>query len=227
MTTYFIRICFPIFLCAHSLNAQQGETGYWQPAIAVNYKVGGAYSHNFSLANRNYIYRDNDFQLTTRQLDVVHFSKFKTSIGQSLALGIQYRFRQLFEDAKGNELRLVQQYNLTNEMGPWRMGHRFRSEQRFVKEATLHRLRYRLAFDRPLKGQNLDTGEAYCVVSTELLATFASSRSPQFDQRIGLGLGWLLGQGTKLQNGFGYRWENFGQVTVHSFFLHTALILSL
>lgn len=229
MTMCSIRfILFILCFCCWNVSiAQENFTTYFQPQVALNYKVSNGYSHNFSLGQRNYIYDDNDLQFKTRQIDLVHFSKLEIRGNQSLALGIQYRFRENFEPGKGNELRLTQQYNITSKPRIARIGHRVRSEQRITSALTVHRFRYRFAVDFPLNGEQLDIGEAYIVTSTESLLSVAKSRSPEFDQRITANIGWLVKEKTKVQFGLEYRAENYGQQTQNVLFLNANLVLSL
>ncbi len=147
------------FLVFHFfVNAQENLTAYWQPAMALNYKVTETYLHNFSIQNRNYVFDDEALQLSVRQLDLVHFSNLKLQHNQSVAFGILYRFRETF-DGGANELRLTQQYNIQSSPYVVRYGHRLRSEQRITAAKTTHRFRYRFSLDFPLQGEKLDVGE--------------------------------------------------------------------
>lgn len=207
--------------------AQDNLTGYWQPQVGINYDVAPNYAHNFSLAKRSFVLRNGQAELSVRQLDLAHFSNLKISGNQSVGFGIQYRFRATFDGTKQNELRFVQQYNVTKSNRALRFGNRFRSEQRITKNATIHRFRYRFAIDFPLQGQSLDVGESYVVVSTEALLSVAKAAKPEYDQRLTANLGWLLDENTKLQIGTEYRAENYSQDTEHVVFLLTTLVLSL
>lgn len=213
--------------CWSAGRAQEHFTTFFQPQIAINYKVDSGYSHNFSIGQRNYLYDDSALQFKTRQVDLVHFSKLKVRDNQSLAFGIQYRFRSNFESDKDNELRLTQQYNSTSKPRIARLGHRLRTEQRITPTRTIHRFRYRFAIDFPLNGEQLDIGEAYVVTSTESLLSAAKGQAPEFDQRITATIGWLIRERTKLQFGLEYRAEDYGQVLQNIVFLNANLILSL
>ncbi len=222
------RLLFGIsFFLGNLLCAQDNLTGYLQPKIAINYAVTDSYHHNFSLGNRTYIFKDEDFNLEPRQLDLIHFSNLKTRDNQSLAFGIQYRFREVFDNEKHNELRLTQQYNITSKPRIIRFGHRLRSEQRLLKNLTIHRFRYRFTIDFPLQGEQLDVGETYLVANTEALLNVAKSLQPQFDHRFTANLGWLFNEGTKFQLGVEYRFENYNSQTENIFFALTSLILTL
>ena len=137
----FIKKCLLLLvvLCVSAAWSQDDLVSYWQPGIAVNYKVAPGYEHNFSLTKRTFTYRDSQLQFDIRQLDLVHFSNLKILDNQSIGFGIQYRFRKVFEPDRGNELRLTQQYNITFRPRVLRIGHRLRSEQRIFKQQTIHR----------------------------------------------------------------------------------------
>ncbi|WP_238474522.1 DUF2490 domain-containing protein [Maribacter algarum] len=226
---YFIRgacLCFA-FLGFQHMMAQENFTGLFQPKIAVNYEVSDNYKHNFSIAQRNYFYQNEVFGITTRQIDLVHFSNLKVKDDQSIALGIQYRIRENFEVDKLNELRFTQQYNITHKPRNVRFGHRFRAQQRITSALTVHRFRYRFAIDFPLSGEQLDVGEPYLIVNTEALLSVARTKLPQYDQRISANIGWLVAPKTKLQAGLQYRIEDYTHQTRFEFFIHTNLIVAL
>ncbi|WP_411029024.1 DUF2490 domain-containing protein [Spongiimicrobium sp. 3-5] len=216
-----------ILLNLSFLRAQEHFTGYWQPQIALNYKLTDDYSHNFSVSQRNYIYKSETVRLEARQIDLAHFSTFKTSDNKSFGFGIQYRFRAIFEDEKQNELRLTQQFNVVHKWGNVRLGHRFRVEQRITSSLTMHRFRYRFALDTPLQGEKLDIGEPYLVGAIESLLSLARSNAPMYDQRITINLGWLLAKKTKLQTGLEYRFEDYTKNTENTLFVLSSLIFSL
>lgn len=215
-----------MLLPALSLMAQENFTGYWQSSIALNYEVSGGYSHNFSIQNRNYIYNNESLQLNVRQVDFVHFSNYKIEDNQSLALGILYRSRNIF-DGGTNEVRLTQQYNLQSKPYVIRYGHRLRSEQRLNQHITIHRFRYRFSLDFPLQGEKLDVGEPYFVGNLESLLSVAKMKQPQYDTRLTINFGWQLTNNTKLQIGSEYRLEDFNQNLEHVFFFLSTLNFSL
>ncbi|MGB5821869.1 MAG: DUF2490 domain-containing protein [Saonia sp.] len=228
MTTSSInRLSFLLFLIGFSTVAgQENFVGFWQPEIAINYKVNPNYSHNFSIAQRNFIYENEDVTLKTRQLDLVHFSRLKIRDNQSIGAGILYRFRNVFEEEE-NELRFTQQFNGTYKPRNIRFGHRLRTEQRITPLRTTHRFRYRFAIDFPLQGEKLDVGECYFIGTTESLLSVSKSNTPQYDQRFVLNLGWLLNTNMKLQTGLEYRFEDYAQETENVFFILSSLILTL
>lgn len=215
-----------LVLCSAFSSAQENFTSYLQPVVALNYKVSSFYSHNFRVENRNYLVDNGDSGFQVRHLHFAHFSNLKIKDNQSIALGIQYRFRENF-DYGLNELRLTQQYNITKQPFVVRYGHRVRAEQRITNALTIHRFRYRFSLDFPLQGERLDVGEAYLVGNLETLLSVADVNRPEYDQRFTLNLGWLLNKETKLQFGAEYRFEDFLGITQNVLFFLSTLNFSL
>ncbi|EDP98454.1 DUF2490 domain-containing protein [Kordia algicida OT-1] len=228
MTTFYTRfyIAFAIFLCSYSVCSQNDFTIFFEPSFAVNHKVNDSYKVNFSTVARNYVYRDDEFEFTTRQLQFVHFSTYSFNSNHSLSGGIMYRFRENFED-RSNELRLTQQYNYAERPNIVRFGHRFRSEQRITTNNTVHRFRYRFTIDFPLSGEKLDIGEAYFVANAESLLSVVKADAPQIDQRFTTQIGWQWTENLKFQTGLEYRFENYNQTTQEILFILTSVILKI
>lgn len=215
----FLWSFYPIF-------GQSNTTVYWQPAVAVNYKISETYSHNFSMLNRNYLYNEGNSQFNVRHIDLAHFSDVQITDRQRLAIGILYRFRNMFEEQE-NELRLTQQYNLQLKPYVVRFGHRVRAEQRITNSATVHRFRYRFGVDFPLQGEKLDVGETYFIGTIEPLLSIAKNTKPEYDSRLSLFFGWQMNENTKLQLGSEYRMEDFTNSRETVIFVLSSLIFSL
>lgn len=228
MITFYIRffIAFTMLLCSFSVFSQQDFTTFFEPSFAINHTVTDAYTVNFATKARNYVYRDDEFEFTIRQLELIHFSTYSFNSNHSISAGIMYRFRENFED-RSNELRLTQQYNYANRPNVIRFGHRLRSEQRITTEQTVHRFRYRFTIDFPLQGEKLDIGEPYLVVNTESLWSVASAELPQLDQRFTAQIGWQWTENMQFQTGLEYRFENFNATTQEILFILTSVILKI
>ena len=206
--------------------SQENLTGIVQPAVALNFKVAPHYSHYWEISQQSLVF-GTDLKLRAKELDFQHFSKFTLNYHQSISLGVRYRLLNVFENAGQNELRITQQYNLTDQQGNLRFGHRFRLEQRIISSLIIYRFRYRFAFDTPLNGEALDVGEAYVILSTESLISSARTRVPEYDQRFTVNFGWLTTEKTKLQAGIGYRLIDFTQNTRHAIYILSSFIISL
>ncbi|MEP2280232.1 DUF2490 domain-containing protein [Maribacter sp.] len=230
MITYCIKVRFIIVLLllgTHYARSQNNTTAYWEPEVALNYRVTPLLKQNFSLSNRNYTYHNNKAQLNIRQIEIAHFSSLTIDPYKSIGLGVQYRFREAFENNKENELRLTQQFNITKKVNSARFGNRFRIEQRIQPSNLVHRFRYRFAIDFPLKGLKMDIGEPYLVATTESLLSVGKSIRPMYDQRLTSQIGWSISQHLKAQLGVQFRMENYTESTEHVFFFLNSLVISI
>jgi hypothetical protein len=223
---YFLFLPFLLLTC-FLLRSQDNSTVYWQPEVSLNYKVSPIYAQNFSITNRNYLYQDHESKLSVRQIDLSHFSNLTIDFNKSIGLGVQYRFREVFEKDRTDELRFTEQFNANHKNGSIRLGNRFRTEQRITPSRTVHRFRYRFAIDLPLEGLELDTGETYLVLTTESLMSIGKGMRPMYDQRLTSQIGWSLPKGLKLQFGIQYRLEDYTQNTEQVFFFLNSLVVSL
>ena len=214
-----------IFLVSSAI-AQENWDGVLQPQFIIRNKVTGTYNQLWRLSNRFVgVAEEMDFSL--QFIEIMHFSTLAVGDKQRLGLGIQYRFRENFDDTGQNEFRLTEQFiwKLPQESGS--LAHRLRAEQRFFPDFTLHRFRYRISRDVPLQGQELNLKETFLVGQLEPVFTLANMRSPRYDQRFTMGLGWLIGKKTVWLNSLEYRLENYTHRTKHRVFLISALNISL
>lgn len=225
--TKFRFIIAVLLLGATYARSQNSTTAYWEPEVALNYKLTPLLKQNFSLSNRNYTYHNNKSQLTIRQIEIAHFSSLTIDPYKSIGLGIQYRFREAFESNKENELRLTQQFNIVKKTNIARFGNRFRIEQRIQPSNLVHRFRYRFAVDIPLKGLKMDIGEPYLVATTESLLSIGKSIKPMYDQRLTSQIGWSISEHLKAQLGVQFRMENYTEHTEHVFFFLNSLVISI
>lgn len=220
------RLFWPILMFSNFLLAQDNLIAFWQPQVSLNYKVVKDYSHNFYVANRNFVYSESELLLDVRQLDLGHFSKLKIRDDQSLSLGVMWRGSNLFDGDRINEVRLTTQYNITNAPFKWRYGHRLRAEQRiFNGLPTIYRFRYRLAVDFPLEGDQLDIGEAFSVLGAEPILSVANDFEPLYSFRLRSGIGWKYSLRSSLQFVLEYRLVNYTRATAHVLLLETSLDL--
>jgi hypothetical protein len=215
------------FLIISNLTAQNTTTVYTEPRVAINYKVISGYKHIFSIANRSFLYKNNSNYIKARHIDLAHFSEISIRDNQSLALGILYRFRTVFDNDSENEFRITEQYNTKHKPNIVRYGHRLRAEQRILSSITAHRFRYRFTLDFPLSGENVDVGEFYLIAGTEALLSVKNASKPVYDQRFIGNLGILISKGTKLHAGIDYRHENYLENSSNAYLITSSLTLSL
>ncbi len=193
-----------------------------ESALAIRHDFSSNYNANFELSTRAFTYKDADMTYATRQVQIGHFSTLRLNLKNSIALGLMFRNRSLFEDSS-NEIRLTQQFNRKSILQTLRFGHRFRSEQRFYNAFTAFRFRYRLALDLPLQGLKLDVGETYFVVSNEALWTTSNAFRPFLEYRISPTFGLLLTERLNLEFGLELRLEKLTTTTEKSLFFNTSV----
>ena len=224
--TKWVIVFTILFISYGSSHAQSQFIGLGESALSVNHKVSPFYTIHFALETRCFLYQDEVILLKQQQLDFAHFSTFNLNYNYSLSLGVEYRHRDAFETGH-DELRITEQFNYKIKTLGKRYGHRFRSEQRLLKDKTIFRNRYRFAIDFPLNGEKLDIGEAYLVNSTEGLLSLSETAKPECDFRISSQIGWKINNKLKFQTGLEYRFEAFNLQTEHRLFVLTSAVFKI
>jgi len=202
--------------------AQDYLETFSESAFALRHRVNKSYSTNWELSTRAYLNQDDQFSYVTRQIQFGHFSTYKLNLKNSIALGLMYRNRDVFENSS-NEVRITQQFNRKSIYKTLRFGHRFRSEQRFYKNFTAYRFRYRLALDLPLQGLKLDVGETYLVITSEGLLTTAKPNKPEIEYRLSPAVGILLSEQLILEFGVELRLDEININTNEVLFFNTSV----
>lgn len=123
------------------------------------------------------------------------------------------------------EHRIFQMVQLSHKEGITDISHRFMSEQRFVGRYSspaairedefplLHRLRYMLRLQIPLKGKSIKTKTPYLSVYDELFIGFGKNVNANvFDQnRLGILLGYGFNETIRLEAGYLNQIVQFGR----------------
>lgn len=225
---FYTRLFYSIliFCVSSSVLSQSDLSMFNEFSLSFNHRVSNKYKINASLKGRNFVYENNEIFIKQRFAEIGHFSTLDMSPKHSISLGLMYRNSRWFYDLE-NEMRTTLQFNIKSIQTNNRFGHRFRAEQRFYESKTKHFLRYRLAFDTPLNGTELNIGESYFVSTTELLWSLASQEKPSIGNRWSAQIGWLLKQKSKLQFGLEYRFNDINLKTNYNLFFLTTAILNL
>lgn len=227
MNTSCIKfISFLILFVSLNGHSQNDTEVSHENVFAIRHSFSNSHNANFELSSRAFMYTEDETVYRLQQLQLSHFSTYKLDLKQSVALGLMYRNRDAFEDSS-NEIRLTQQYNYKTISRTFRLGHRFRSEQRFYDDFTAFRFRYRLAIDVPLQGLKLDVGETYLVVTNEGLFTTTKVRKPEIGYRISPSLGILVSKDLNIEFGLELRLSELNIKTEESVFLNTSVEFSL
>lgn len=217
-----LLVIISILLCWQPFYAQHSTEVFNENAFALRHSPNKIYSMNFELSSRAFLYTNSNSLYQMRQIQISHFSALNLDLKQSIALGVMYRNRSAFENSS-NEIRLTQQYNFKSLLKVLRLGHRFRSEQRFYDTFTAFRFRYRSALDIPLQGLKLDVGETYLIFTNEVLLTNAKVQKPEFEYRLSPTLGLLLSKNLNLEFGVELRLNKLNIKTEETLFFNTSI----
>lgn len=128
----------------------------------------------------------------------------KVGLNNTLAAGYLFRMEQ-----SGITQRTIQQYTLVNSYNSFRLAQRFSADQTFSKtEAAEFRLRYRLSFDIPLNGQEVDDREFYLKINNEYLNSLQGG-GYGLEIRVVPSLGFAFNDDSKIELGIDYRLSDF------------------
>ncbi|WP_296619465.1 DUF2490 domain-containing protein [Marivirga sp.] len=201
MTTYFIKsliLCF--FFIQFVGQAQKSPSIRWEPGISLTKKIDSRWSYNISLTGRQRFtnYGEGEKNFKTDRWEIRSFGTYTLFGGKKLSLGYMYRTVDPFEPQSGWEHRITQQFAFITNFGGYRLGNKFRIEQRFRSFDYLTRLRYAISNDFPLQGENLDPKEFYLIAGNELVYAF-NRVGDELENRFSLGIGRLIKSGQKIQ----------------------------
>lgn len=179
------------------------------PSVNINQKLADPWRLNYKVESRLSAAKGNfseSFRVAPRHLltDVSALISRKTGLNNTLAAGYLVR---LEEGETGH--RLLQQYTMVRKYATFRVGHRIATDQTFINnESAEVRLRYRVTFDIPLNGQEVDDGEFYLKINQELLN---SLKGGAYDLEVRLVplLGYAINDASKVELGLDYRLRRF------------------
>lgn len=136
--------------------------------------------------------------------DLAVLGSRKVGLNNTLAAGYLLRLE------KGNVgHRTIQQYTLVRSYNTFRLAHRFSADQTFSKqEPAEFRLRYRLSFDIPLDGQEVDDKEFYLKLNNEYLNSVQGG-TYGLEIRLVPSLGYAFNDANKVELGVDYRLSEF------------------
>jgi hypothetical protein len=143
-------------------------------------------------------YGEGERNLKTDRWEIKSFGTYTLFGGKKLSLGYMYRTVDPFEPESGWEHRITQQFAFITNFGGYRLGNKFRIEQRIRSSDYLTRLRYAISNDFPLQGESLDPKEFYLIGGNELVYAF-NGLGDELENRFSLGIGRLIKSGQKLQ----------------------------
>lgn len=179
------------------------------PGLNINQKLGKNWRLNYKLESRllgteGRFSEPTPFAVQHSLTDLAVLSSRKVGLNNSLAGGYLLRLEK-----GGPSHRLIQQYTLVRSYDEFRLAHRFSADQIFSKkEATEVRLRYRISFDVPLNGQEVDDRESYLKINNKYLNSLQGG-SYGLEIRVVPSLGFVFNDNSKVEFGIDYRLADF------------------
>ena len=186
-------------VCAFS---QQAEL-IWNPELSYSWKTSDRLGFNTKLSVFNSI-RDFDNEGAIQYIEPQFSFSYGVSPRTKLGGGYYYRLSTPLVDGHQYEHRFLQQIGFISYIGDRRLAHRLRLEQRVRSSSYQNRLRYRLSYDFPLEGEQLDAGEKYLILKDELMTAFNKNEADA-ENRASVGLGWYFNSKQKFELGLQYR----------------------
>lgn len=187
-----------LFLTAN-VNAQKTDTGNWFLYFG-NQKINNRWNWHNEVQYRNFNFAGDLEQLLLR-----------TGIGYNLSennnnllLGYAYIHSEPYvagtdDKLETDEHRIFQQFISKQQFGRINIQHRYRVEERFLKDDFKLRLRYFLSLNVPVNKKTMDKNAIYASAYNEI---FLNTEQNQFDRnRLYGGIGYCFNQNFKVEAG--------------------------
>lgn len=200
LTIKYILFIVTIFLSLNFTYAQKTDTGNWWMYFG-NQAINEKWNWHNEVQYRNY-----DFVGDLQQL------LLRTGIGYNLTennnnvlLGYAYITSKNYlptsdKKATVNEHRIFQQFITKQNFGRTFIQHRFRVEERFIKDDFQVRFRYLLGLNIPLNKSKMEKNAFYFSTYNEI---FINGDSPTFDRdRLYVALGYVINKNFRVEAGF-------------------------
>ena len=190
-----ISICF-----LNVSYSQKTETGNWFMYFG-NQKINKNINWHNEIQHRNYNFIGDFNQLILRT--GIGFNL--TEDNNNLLLGYGYINTEKYlansnQKINVNEHRIFQQFISKQNFGRFFVQHRYRVEERFLKNDFQLRLRYFLGINIPLNKKTLEKNTIYLSSYNEI---FINSEKPLFDRnRLYGALGYFIHKNLKMEVGF-------------------------
>lgn len=212
-------------LSTSNSHAQNPVSLLWEPEFSVNIETESPWSFSLGLANRMLLTENLDGEkvsgFNNEHTEINHFTSYSTGENTEAALGIRYRFREIYDDSRYDELRIVEQFTVSHPNSAIGLKHRFRVEQRFRNIETIHRFRYALGASQTLN-------EVFSLgFSTEALLEIARESKPSLEQRFGLELKNSSFDNLEISTGLEYQLDGYNNELEHQFYILSGVALDI
>lgn len=198
-TNYFLLVLI-FLLNLNSAYSQKTDTGNWFIYFG-NQAINKKWNWHNEVQYRNYNFAGDTQQLLLR----TGIGYNLTDNNNNLLLGYAYINSQNYvgdtDDKIGNEEnRIYQQFTTRQNFGRFYVQHRYRLEERFLKDDFQMRFRYFLALNVPVNKPTMEEKAFYISAYNEI---FINAESPAFDRnRVYGALGYVINKNIKVEAGF-------------------------
>jgi len=198
-TNYFLLVLI-FLLNLNSAYSQKTDTGNWFIYFG-NQAINKKWNWHNEVQYRNYNFAGDTQQLLLR----TGIGYNLTDNNNNLLLGYAYVNSQNYvgdtDDKIGNdENRIYQQFTTRQNFGRFYVQHRYRLEERFLKDDFQMRFRYFLALNVPVNKPTMEDKAFYISAYNEI---FINAESPAFDRnRVYGALGYVINKNIKVEAGF-------------------------
>ena len=196
---YFLLVLI-FLLNLNSAYSQKTDTGNWFIYFG-NQAINKKWNWHNEVQYRNYNFAGDTQQLLLR----TGIGYNLTDNNNNLLLGYAYVNSQNYvgdtDDKIGNdENRIYQQFTTRQNFGRFYVQHRYRLEERFLKDDFQMRFRYFLALNVPVNKPTMEDKAFYISAYNEI---FINAESPAFDRnRVYGALGYVINKNIKVEAGF-------------------------
>ncbi|MFD1770441.1 DUF2490 domain-containing protein [Sphingobacterium suaedae] len=199
---------FVVFLLVAPRAEAQNRFGL-MPQFNGSFTIGNFLKVNSKLENRFIFYQNPANSLGGRtEYERTDIELVATAARGSLKnFGVGYLVRR--SDIGGTFLhRSIQQYSVGQTIGGLQFAHRFRTDQTFEQDEDVqYRLRYRISFEKPLSGLQVDPREYYVKFNNEYLGVRQGGET-NLEIRLLAALGYNHSEDDQIELGLDYRAES-------------------
>jgi hypothetical protein len=198
----------------------------WSPEFSYSWKQSDRLGFSAKVSMFNSL-RDLDNRSAVRYMEPQLSFSYSTTPRVKLGGGYYYRNATPFLPGHQYEHRFLEQIGFVSYIGDERIAHRLRAEQRVRSSSYQNRIRYRLSYDFPLNGEQLDNGEKYLILKDEVMTAF-NKDAVDAENRADIGLGWYFNNKQKFELALQYRTQDIfsdGGIS-HLFMIRTSYFLN-
>ncbi len=219
---------FLFLICSfHSFQKVYSQDTYsllLEPEFNVVLQSEHQWAYSFGIGQRGVILDINEEEKIqnyyTEHLELSHYTQYSFSSRFQVALRVRYRFREIFEDLKHDEIRFIEEFEYKHASWRFQPKHRIRIEQR-IEDLVSYRTRYELSASQPISSEFL------FILATETLFGIAKNQKPEPEQRFEIGIANTSFENLELNLGLEYRIDNYIRYPQREYFISTGVTLHL